>query len=134
MKSSVLNYFLMPDESETCLFGKENLVTRTIRIETRRPDEIILGINKDHQFKNMFLKIDTQGYDLEVFDGTSGCLNQIRGVQTEISVMPIYKNMPTFETSYKVFKSKGFEVSGLYSITESRFPHAVEFDCIYLLR
>jgi Methyltransferase FkbM domain len=82
----------------------------------------------------VFLKLDTQGYDLEVFEGASGCLDQIRGVQTEISVMPIYKGMPTFENSIQVFKSKGFEVSGLYSLSESRFPYAVEFDCIYLTK
>ena len=78
--------------------------------------------------------MDTQGYDLEVFNGSLGCLDMIFGVQTEISVLPIYQDMPTFDDSLRLFKSKGFEVSGLYSLNENRFPYAVEFDCIYLPR
>lgn len=132
MQSSEFNSFLEPDSSETQGFEESNSIIKTIRIETKRLDEIIEGIRDNNQFESVFLKLDTQGFDLEVFEGASGCLDLIRGVQTEISVMPIYKNMPTFETSIQVFKSKGFEVSGLYSLSESRFPHAVEFDCIYL--
>ena len=132
MKSSVFNSFLEPNNTETSQFEEQNLVLKTVAVETRRLDEIISDIKESHQFKNAFLKLDTQGFDLEVFEGASGCLDQIRGVQTEISVMPIYKEMPTFENSFQMFKSKGFEVSGLYSLSESRFPHAVEFDCIYL--
>ena len=132
MKQSVFNSFLEPDISETSQFEKGNSVIKTIRIQTRRLDEIITDLKKNYQFRNVFLKLDTQGFDLDVFEGASGCVDHIRGVQSEISVMPIYRSMPTFETSLQVFKSKGFEVSGLYSLSESRFPHAVEFDCIYL--
>jgi len=131
MKKSVFNSFLEPDSSETEEF-KNNSVIKIIRLETKRLDEVIKDIKKTHTFNNVFLKLDTQGFDLEVFDGASGCLNLIHGVQTEVSVMPIYKNMPAFEDSLQAFKSKGFEVSGLYSLSESRFPHAIEFDCIYL--
>lgn len=131
MKKSVFNSFLEPDSSETEAF-KNNSVIKTIRLETKRLDEVIEDIKKAHTFENIFLKLDTQGFDLEVFEGASGCLDLIQGVQTEVSVMPIYKNMPTFEDSLQAFKSKGFEVSGLYSLSESRFPHAIEFDCIYL--
>lgn len=132
MKSSVFNSFLEPDRTETSEFEEQNSVVKTVSLETRRLDDVIVDIKKSHPFENMFLKLDTQGFDLEVFDGATGCLDQIRGVQSEVAVMSIYKNMPTLETSLQAFRSKGFEVSGLYSIAESRFPHAVEFDCIYL--
>jgi len=131
MKKSVFNSFLEPDSSETEAF-KNNSVIKTIRLETKRLDEVIEDIKKANTFENIFLKLDTQGFDLEVFEGASGCLDLIQGIQTEVSVMPIYKSMPTFEDSLRAFKSKGFEVSGLYSLSESRFPHAIEFDCIYL--
>jgi FkbM family methyltransferase len=132
MKSSTFNSFLEPDSSECRKYEDKNSVIKTITIETKRVDEVIQDIKKKYEFENVFLKLDTQGFDLEVFEGASGCLNQIRGVQSEVSLMPIYKNMATFEASLKAFKSKGFEVSGLYSLSESRFPHAVEYNCIYL--
>jgi FkbM family methyltransferase len=132
MKSSVFNSFLEPDSSETQLFSTSNSILKTIKIEAKRLDEMIVKLKADHQFNNIYLKIDTQGFDLEVFEGASGCLDQIRAVQTEVSVLPIYKHMPSFDSSLKLFRSKGFEVSALYSLGEDRFPHAVEFDCIYL--
>lgn len=134
MKESAFNSFLDPDESATSLFEDGNSIVRTIRIEIRRLDEVWVDINRRHEIRNVFLKMDTQGFDLEVLEGASGCLDRIHGMQTEVSVTPIYKEMPTFETSLRTFRSKGFEVSGLYSLSEARFPHAIEFDCIYLPR
>lgn len=132
MKSSVFNSFLEPDNAKIQEFERDNSVIKTIKIETKRLDELIKEIKNNYEFKNVFLKIDTQGFDLEVLAGASGCINQIRGIQTEVSVLPIYKNMPAFDASLHAFRLNGFEVSGLYSLSESRFPHAVEFDCIYL--
>jgi FkbM family methyltransferase len=134
MKSSAFNSFLEPDSSATKGFEERNSVVKTITMETKRLDEVAKTLRKTYSFENVFLKLDTQGFDLDVFEGASGCLHLIRGVQTEVSVMPIYKNMRTIEDSLRAFKAKGFEVSGLYSLNESRFPHAVEFDCIYLPR
>jgi len=132
MRSNDFNSFLEPDNSETCYFKDGNSIEKTIKIQTVRLDEIIIDIKKKYSFENMFLKLDTQGFDLKVFEGAFGCLDQIRGVQTEVSFVPIYKNMPSFDASLQLFKSKGFEVSGLYSLSEARFPYAVEFDCIFL--
>lgn len=103
-----------------------------MEVPVRRLDEVLLEFKETHKFKRVFLKLDTQGFDLDVFDGSLNCINMVFGIQTEVSVLPIYKNMPTFNDSLKLFRSKGFEVSGLYAVNESRFPHAFEFDCIYL--
>ncbi len=132
MKSSVFNSFLKPDSNETKEFKDHNLIQEKVTVEVKRLDEVIYEFKKARQFNNVFLKMDTQGFDLNVFEGATNCLNMIRGVQTEISVTPIYKHMPTFDDSLRAFKSKGFEVSGIYSLGENRFPHAIEFDCIYL--
>lgn len=135
MEKSVFNSFLKPDHSKTSLYNEGNSVINKIKVEVKRIDEIIeiiADLKKQYHFENMFLKLDTQGFDLDVFEGATNCLDQIRGIQAEVSMIPIYKKMPTFEISMNVFKSKGFEVSGLYSLSEKRFPHCVEFDCIYL--
>lgn len=132
MEDSSLSSFLDPDHTETSMFENINLIKETIEVPLRRLDDVHTELKEKYKFKRIFLKIDTQGFDLDVFMGSFGCLDQIFGIQTEVSVLPIYKDMPTFGDSLELFRSKGFEVSGLYPITESRFPHAVEFDCIYL--
>lgn len=132
MESSVFNSFLDPDHTETRLYSNMNSVKEKIEVSVRRLDEVLDELNETFKFNHIFLKIDTQGFDLDVFIGSFGCLDLIRGIQTEVSVLPIYKDMPTFDESLGLFRSKGFEVSGLYSLSESRFPHAVEFDCVYV--
>ena len=132
MVGSVFNSFLKPDNSETDVYEKSNSVKKVIVVPVKRLDSLMATYQERYGFNNVFLKIDTQGFDLEVLEGTSGMLNNIKGIQTEVSFMPLYKDAPTFEKSLKIFREYGFEVSGLYSLGESRFPHAIEHDCIYL--
>ena len=132
MKGSDFNSFLQPDSSQTSKYEDRNVVQSTIEVPVERLDEILPRYSESHAFNNVFLKLDTQGFDLEVFKGTSNCMQLVRGIQTEISVLPIYQNMPSFQDSLDLFRANNFEVSGLYAVSETRFPHAIEFDCILL--
>lgn len=131
MQSSLFNSFLEPAGNDG-LFKLENVVIRKSLVEVKRLDDVMDELKASHGFKRAFLKMDTQGFDLEVFAGATACLAAIHGVQTEAPVIPIYKNMPSLADSLAAFKLSGFEVSGLYSLSEARFPHAIEFDCVYL--
>ncbi len=132
MANSEFNSFLEPDNSQTDSYKDLNLVKARIEVPVKRLDEVLPQFSQLHQFENVFLKLDTQGFDLDVFRGAAGCIRLISGIQTEVSVLPIYANMPSFEDSLNLFRANNFEVSGLYAVSESRFPHAFEFDCIYL--
>jgi FkbM family methyltransferase len=133
MENSVFNSFLEPDHSGTAQFKDGNSIRNKVEVDVRRLDQVLPELQKTYGFKRVFLKIDTQGFDMDVFEGSTDCIDMIVGIQSEVSFVPIYKDMPKFEDTHKVFKSKGFEISGLYAISESRFPHAIEFDCIYLI-
>ena len=95
-------------------------------------DQVFPEINaKLGPWKDVFLKMDTQGFDLKVLKGAEKSLDQIRGIQSEISVLPIYDNMPDYLTSLKKFREKSFEVTGLYPVSRNRSSMVVvEFDCI----
>jgi len=66
------------------------------KISIKKLDDELLNIIKYIPNPVVFLKMDTQGYDLEVFKGASGCLDLIQGIQSELSVQPLYKNMPHY--------------------------------------
>lgn len=132
MEASDLNSFLEPKHDETDKLEKLNVIKSTVKVPVKKLDNLMKGFVENHGAKNVLLKLDTQGFDLEVFKGALNCLDIIKAVQTEVSVLPIYEDMPSFSDSLKLFRSNGFEVSGLYSLSENRFPHAIEFDCIYL--
>ncbi len=62
------------------------------------------------------LKIDTQGFDLEVLKGGVGLLeaNRIRLLCVEVNFVPLYKEQPLFEDVYLVAKKHGFKLTALY--------------------
>ena len=132
MESSVFNSFFEPNHAETNQFIMHNTIKTTTEVSVKRLDGVMPELIKKHKFSRAFLKLDTQGFDLDVFEGASNCLDMILGIQTEVAFISIYKNMPSAEQSFNAFRSKGYDVSGLYPVDESRFPYAVEFDCVYL--
>lgn len=83
-------------------------------VEIRRLDGLLPSLLDGLDVARIFLKMDTQGYDLEVFKGASGCLERIQGIQSEISVQPIYKNMPHYLESLETYEAAGF---GLYNLS-----------------
>jgi len=79
----------------------------------------------------IFLKMDTQGYDLEVFGGVSRLIDQVVAIQSEVSLLPIYDGMPSMAESLAVYASAGFHISGMFPVsTEGRTGRVLEFDCL----
>ena len=132
MKGSVFNSFLEPDSTGSDLFSDGNSIIKVVEVPVKRLDALLPDLMDKFNFKNVFLKLDTQGFDLQAFEGVLDEIKCIKGVQTEVSFTQLYKDAPTFDKSLKLFKENGFEVSGMYSLGEYRFPHALEHDCIYL--
>lgn len=54
------------------------------------------------------LKIDTQGYEMEVLAGASGILDRVHGVQVEISLTPLYDNSPSMVDVLRMLEARGF--------------------------
>lgn len=64
----------------------------------------------------VFLKLDTQGFDLEAFRGSEGCRGAILGLQSELSVIPLYEGMPDYLTALSEYRQAGFEATGFFPI------------------
>jgi FkbM family methyltransferase len=129
MKHDVFSSFLVPDNSHTQQFDAFNAVARVEQVSVHRLDAMIDEIAERTGARNFFLKLDTQGFDLEVIKGAEGCLPRVRGIQSEIAVKPIYKHMPDYLASMQTFEQKGFDVTGLFAVTRDKALRAVEFDC-----
>jgi FkbM family methyltransferase len=61
----------------------------------------------------LLLKIDTQGYELEVLKGASGLLNRIAAIQLELSLVPLYDGAPEFAEAISYVQSLGYELFGI---------------------
>ncbi len=55
-----------------------------------------------------FLKIDTQGHESQVLDGASGIMDALRGIQIELSLVPLYEGQALFDELYERMRSAGF--------------------------
>lgn len=82
--------------------------------------------------RRFLLKMDTQGYDLEVFRGLGGSYGSIHCMLSEISLIPIYENMPHYLEALHEYESAGFLISGMYPITRNANLTLNEMDCMLI--
>lgn len=89
--------------------------------------KIVAGVSKPR----VFMKMDTQGHDLEVLAGAADVLGDVVAMQSEISFKPIYEDVPNHLEALAEFHRIGFEVTGLYPITRDENSLAlIEVDCV----
>jgi len=79
----------------------------------------------------IFLKMDTQGYDVEVIKGAQRCIGRIHGLQSELSVVPIYENMPSYLEALRTYQELGFALTSLTEVARDvRDKNLVELNCV----
>ena len=80
--------------------------------------------------RRFLLKMDTQGYDLEVFNGAARSLPELCCMLSELSLVPVYHGMPHYLESLRAYESQGLSASGLYPITTHADLALNEVDCM----
>ena len=83
-------------------------------------------------FQRPFLKLDTQGFDVEVARGAGAFLTEFFGLQSEIAFHAIYEGAPNYVEALEFYKSAGFMLSRLAPLHEIHFPQLVEMDAIMI--
>jgi len=62
---------------------------------------------------NIYMKIDAQGYEKSILDGALVSLNQIRVLQIELSLIPLYKDSISYKDMIEFLKTKNFVLYGI---------------------
>ena len=62
---------------------------------------------------NIYMKIDTQGFDSRVIKGAKKSLPYIKFVQVEMSLVPLYKNEILFDKMLDLMAENGFQMIAL---------------------
>jgi len=128
---NVFSSFLKPNEYSVHRFNESAKVSRTQRVEVKRLDDIFNGIVSINN-PRIFLKLDTQGFDLEVLKGAQQSLRHVFGLQSEISCKAIYAGMPTHVESLQYIDHLGYEVTDIYPLAHDKLDMSLlEFDCIF---
>lgn len=99
-------------------------------VAVRRLDTLFVDLQQQHGFRRPFPKMDTQGYDLQVLRGAEGCCSSMTGLLTEMSLEPLYDDMPDLAQSLMQVRKAGFDVTGLYPVAHDKRGALIEIDCL----
>lgn len=128
-RASVFNSFRMPSHNN--VFSEWNKAVATEKVRVHRLDSFLSP--EDASSSSIFLKADTQGFDLDVIRGAEGVLPRVQAIQTEISFIPIYEDTANYQETLGELSQAGFAVSNMFPVTLSDLQ-AVEFDCVLVRR
>jgi FkbM family methyltransferase len=132
---SVFSSFLpTDDERRPADYQRPMTIRRQEDVEVRRLDGLLPELARRFEMRNMYLKIDTQGFDQQVIEGAGAALEGFCGVQSELSLIPIYKGMPDAWTALEGLRSRGFDITGLFSVSRDEHLRVIEFDCVMVRR
>ena len=84
------------------------------RVPLRKLDTIASDFIENDSI--VFLKIDTQGYEEKVMNGAHELINNIVGLQLEISLVPLYEGHSLLDEMLQNLKEKGFELWGVSTV------------------
>ncbi len=100
------------------------------KITVRKLDTIISNYyNEDDR---IFLKIDTQGFEKEVLDGSIESLSKIIGLQVEMSLIHLYNDGILYLEMIEFLKTKGFRLLSLENVfSNSETGQLLQVDGIF---
>lgn len=134
MKSDQFSSFLAPDNTSVPGFNGLNEPDHIETVAVYPLDEVFPVLQRRLGFRRSYLKLDTQGFDLEVVKGATATLRNIVAMQTEASIINIYEGMPGYMDTIRILNDRGFDVSGLYPISRDAGMRLIEFDCVMINR
>lgn len=130
MKSDQFSSLHAPSENEVNLFKNQNEIKSQISVKTMTLKEAFKKHKNELHFSCPFLKMDTQGHDLDVARGAEEILKSFVGLQSELSIKRIYENSPDYTEVISYYQSQDFELSAFVPNNAGHFPKLIEIDCI----
>lgn len=110
------------------------LDTECVRIESvsvTTLDQVLPEATACLDEPRLFLKLDTQGWDLEVMRGATSALRHVCAVQSEISVNALYREMPSYDEALGFYRRLGFRPTGFFPVAHHKQDGtALEFDAV----
>jgi FkbM family methyltransferase len=121
---------LVPNEFSHKRFPPSAVQSEEV-VRVRRLDDLLAELAGDGVAqRHLFLKLDTQGCDLEVFGGLGACAASVNVLQSEVSLVPIYDGMPHWTDSIERYEEAGFSVAGMFPVNRTKTGRVIEYDCV----
>ena len=89
-------------------------------------------IKYDDLISPVFVKIDVQGYELEVLKGCKEFLEYFNYIYVECSFIELYKGQAFFDEVYDFLSKYSFKLSGVYNVFYDNKGLAVQGDFLFI--
>jgi FkbM family methyltransferase len=131
MAGTQFSSFLRPTGGAEAAFDGMNRIVATHQVEVRTVDAVLADLRARFSVQSPYLKLDTQGFDLEVLKGAAQSLPGIRALQTEIYLRRIYEQAPAFDEAIARLQGLGFAVGCIGPTNAAtQFPVLCDLDCV----
>jgi FkbM family methyltransferase len=117
---------LLSARAENKQFASALAVDRVETIKLVPLDEI--GPSLAPPSSRVFLKTDTQGFDLEVMRGATQFLRRVSMVQMELAFKPLYQGVPLYDQVVAYMREQGFAMLGFFPLSRDKNLAVIEFD------
>jgi FkbM family methyltransferase len=138
MAERTLSSLLPRDEAALRSMGyekylRETEVARTETIPVRRLDAVFTEV-VPAAARSVFLKSDTQGFDMAVIRGARASLDRLSAIQIELPVRPVYRGAEDYLDALAELSGLGYEVTGLFPVQRDATLRVVNIDAIMIRR
>jgi FkbM family methyltransferase len=108
-------------------------ITKKVKEENIYVKELDKIANELELKKKVMMKIDVQGYELNVLRGAEKAIKGVDIILVETSFHELYKNQPLFKDIYNFLSDKGFNYSGsLEQLYDERDGKILQADSIFI--
>jgi FkbM family methyltransferase len=132
---SVFNSFLSPSEFGLSRFARELQPGGTEVVDVRRLDDVFERVTRHIAEPRVFMKVDTQGSDMDVLAGAGARMREILGLQMEVPFHAVYEGLPSFMDVLAAIDAAGFDLAGVFPVTrDTDRMRIIEADCLFVTR
>lgn len=128
-QSTVFSSFLNASDYSKGIWTSLNNVTPE-DVQVARLDDMFDEIAQRTGCRSFYLKMDTQGFDRNVFRGALRSLGAVQALQSELSLLSVYDGMPPAYDVLGDFHAQGFFISGMYPVNRDESLAVIEYDCV----
>lgn len=82
-------------------------------VKISKLDSLAKDFIKDND-QSIYLKMDVQGFEMQVLEGAVQILPRVKGIQTELSLVPLYKGQALFTEMLEKMDQLGYEIYAIY--------------------
>jgi FkbM family methyltransferase len=123
--SSILNIlpYHMKAAPESRYIGKQQIELKTL-------DSLFNELSVEAH--NIWMKIDTQGFEHRILEGAKNSLANIQTIQLEMSLVPLYEDQILFADMYEILNDRGYRIISIEpSFSDEESGHMLQVDGIF---